>query len=174
MGRGLITGTGTRAMSRNWGSHEWELVFASQLLTKDTFGSRLHLFICDKDLFRTDINLLPDENSTRDLGGIPKRWRTMFTGGARDAQNPWTREPPRRSKEIMPGVLVKPMVFGPVMDAAIAIVESTAYDDQMRQARRFIGERTLTNIEYDKIISNCGKISDPPDLGYRILNFLYF
>jgi len=74
----------------------------------------------------------------------------------------------------MPGVLVKPMVFGPVMDAAIAIVESTAYDDQMRQARRFIGERTLTNIEYDKIISNCGKISDPPDLGYRILNFLYF
>ncbi len=74
----------------------------------------------------------------------------------------------------MPGVLLKPFVFGPVMETAISIVESAAYDDQMRQARRFIGERTLTNIEYDKIILNCGKISDPPDLGYRILNFLYF
>ncbi len=74
----------------------------------------------------------------------------------------------------MTGVFAKPMVFSPVMATAISIVESAAYDDQMRQARRFIDERTLTNTEYDKIISNCGKISDPPDLGYRILNFLYF
>jgi len=74
----------------------------------------------------------------------------------------------------MPGVTINPLFLDPVMDAAIAIVESAAYDDQMRQARRFTGEHTLTNIEYDKIISNCGKISDPPDLGYRILHFLYF
>ena len=74
----------------------------------------------------------------------------------------------------MPGVLLKPFVFGPEMETAISIVESTAYDDQMRRSGRFTGEKSLTSVEYDKIIKRCGKISTPADLGYRILNFLYF
>lgn len=74
----------------------------------------------------------------------------------------------------MTSVAIKPLFPSAVMDAAIAIIESTAYDDQMRKARRFIGDNTLTNVEYYKIIERSGKISDPTDLGYRILNFLYF
>lgn len=74
----------------------------------------------------------------------------------------------------MPGVIVKPMVLGPPIDEVASIIESKAYDDQMRQARRFIGDKPLTNIEYEKILSRCAKISDPTDLGYKILNFLYF
>ena len=64
-----------------------------------------------------------------------------------------------------------PGVFGPPLDI-VAVIESEAYSDQMRrlQSKNLMPAPN----QYRRILSRSQKIANPPDLGYKILNFLYF
>lgn len=57
-----------------------------------------------------------------------------------------------------------------LLQRALHIIESQAYEDQMRYYRF----RDLTNKDYTRVVSRAESISAPRNLGKRILQFLYF